>query len=85
MFNGKLLLLWGESDYISSRDDHEIIADAVNHFHQGKATFRTIKNADHGMNTAATFAEARTNPGTYNREVGNVMLSWLKEQQLAKN
>jgi pimeloyl-ACP methyl ester carboxylesterase len=79
-FKGNALFLWGESDYISSRDDHQILSDAVNQFHSGHAEFGIIKNASHGMQMASSFAEARTNPGAYNPAVGNAMLTWLLKQ-----
>lgn len=79
-FEGKALLAWGGSDYISSEEDHEIIADAVNYYHKGNASFVKIAHADHGMNMAASFKEAETNPGGYNPQVGAVFLEWLKKQ-----
>lgn len=79
-YNGKALLLWGSSDYISSEEDHKILEATVNHYHSGNGKFITIRNADHGMNSAASFAEARTNPGRYNTEVGKTILQWLQQQ-----
>lgn len=79
-FDGKALLMWGESDYISSREDHQIIEKAVNYYHPGNAEFITVNKADHGMRTASGFSEARQNPGPYNSNVGNTMLSWLRKQ-----
>mgnify|MGYP002335962265 CR=1 FL=1 len=79
-YSGKALLVWGESDYISARDDHEIISRTVNHYHQGHAEFVTVKAADHGMSVAADFKEAARNPGTYNSAVGDTILTWLNKQ-----
>jgi len=79
-YKGKALLLWGESDYISSREDHRIITDAVNFYNSGHASMTTIPKASHGMQVASTFQVARTNPGAYNPAVGEAMLSWLKTQ-----
>lgn len=78
-YSGQALLAWGESDFISSREDHELIVKAIKHYNRD-ATIAFIKNADHGMNTASSFQEARANPGSYNREVGRVFLGWLKKQ-----
>jgi pimeloyl-ACP methyl ester carboxylesterase len=80
-YDGKSLLLWGESDYISSRDDHEMVAAAVNHYHEGNAQFLTVKNAEHGMRIAHSFVEARNNPGPYNTDFGKIVLNWLQHQQ----
>ena len=79
-FNGAALLMWGQGDFISAKDDHQILADAINSYHKGNATFAVI-NADHGMNYAASFKEARTNPGKYNPEVGNKILAWLQSMR----
>ena len=76
-FGGKALLIWGESDYISSKEDHQIISDAVNYYHKGQGEFVTIKQADHGMNMATDFREAQKNPGSYNKQVGQAILEWL--------
>ena len=79
-FKGSALLLWGESDYIASRDDHEILARAIRTHYKGKVDFEAVKNADHGMQLAGSFAEARTRPGPYNTAVGKTVLSWLRKQ-----
>jgi pimeloyl-ACP methyl ester carboxylesterase len=79
-FKGKALLAWGTSDFISSEEDHKIITDAVNYYHNGNASFVTIHNTAHDMGFAASFKEALTNPGAYNPEIGNVFLEWLKKQ-----
>lgn len=77
-YNGKVLMLWGESDFISSREDHQIISDAVNYYHPGNATFNTVEHTDHGMNTAKTFREAVSAPGRYNQSVSRKVIDWLK-------
>jgi pimeloyl-ACP methyl ester carboxylesterase len=79
-YGGHVLLLWGESDFISSHDDHELLAGAINFYHPDAAMFQTIKNADHGMNIAASFQAARTGSGPYNKDIGDVILSWLRRQ-----
>lgn len=79
-FRGKALMLWGESDFIAAREDHEIVAAAINYYHPGNATFRTVKQAAHGMTTAADFAAARSGDGPYNPQVGQAVLDWLKKQ-----
>jgi pimeloyl-ACP methyl ester carboxylesterase len=79
-FTGKALFVWGESDYISSREDHQILTNTVNFYHPGNATFLTIPKADHAMAGAASFKESRENPGAYNAAVGKEILNWLKNQ-----
>jgi pimeloyl-ACP methyl ester carboxylesterase len=79
-FNGKALMIWGESDYISSKEDHAIISGAVNYYHNGNSEFITIPHADHGMNLAKDFSEAQKNPGPYYPAVGDAIAKWLKKQ-----
>ena len=79
-YKGKSLLVWGESDYVAAKHDHELVVDAVNYYHKGNASFATVKGADHGMNSAASFSEATNNPGAYNPAVGELFLDWLKKQ-----
>jgi len=76
-FSGKALLVWGSSDYVSSKDDHEIIAGTVNQYHPGNATFMTCPATGHGMQYAADFADAANNPGAYNPSLGDIVLDWL--------
>jgi pimeloyl-ACP methyl ester carboxylesterase len=77
-YNGKVLMLWGESDYISSREDHQILANTVNYYHPGNGTFIVAQNSDHGMHLAENFQEAVNNNGPYNPQTGNEMLKWLQ-------
>ena len=77
-FTGKALLVWGKSDFISALEDHEILAETINKTHSGNATLALVNNADHGMNYAADFSTALNNPGKYNPEVGETILTWLK-------
>jgi pimeloyl-ACP methyl ester carboxylesterase len=79
-YSGKALLVWGESDYISSKEDHEIITGTINYYHPGNASFVTIKNADHGMYLANNFQEAVNNKGPYNPAAGLEILHWLQTQ-----
>jgi hypothetical protein len=76
-YSGKSLLLWGESDYVSSKEDHQIVNSSVNFYHKDNSSFKTVKKADHGMNVAASFSEAKNNPGKYNPQVSQTVLEWL--------
>lgn len=77
-YTGKVLLLWGKSDYISARDDHAILEKALNSFHPNQAQFLEVPNATHGMQLASSFQQARTNPGPYNPAVGSAVIRWLQ-------
>jgi uncharacterized protein len=78
-FSGNALLIWGGSDYISSREDHQLVTDAINYFHPGHAQFIVLPNTSHGMQYASDFTQARINPGVYNVELGNMVLQWLQK------
>ena len=77
-FSGQALLLWGESDFISAREDHALIEAAVNHYHPGHAEFKTVPAADHPMNVAASFQSAVAGSSVYNTAVGDAILTWLE-------
>lgn len=76
-FKGKALLLWGASDYIASKEDHEILTHTVNYYHSGNATFKVVENCTHGMDYAQSFQEAQKNPHSFNRRVVDEILKWL--------
>lgn len=79
-YDGKTLAVWGSTDYISARREHEMIAETVNGSHPGNGTFMEIPNTNHGMYLAATFPEARNNPGPFNPKVAEGIADWLKKQ-----
>ena len=79
-FKGKALAVWGETDFISTRAEHQYIAETVNRYHPGNGTFLEIPNSNHGMHVASTFQVARTNPGGFNPEVADLVRNWLKQQ-----
>jgi len=78
-FTGKALLMWGESDYISSKEDHQIITQTVNAYHPGNAAFVSIKATEHGMKDAETFQQAQSAPGSYNPAVASQIIQWLRQ------
>jgi uncharacterized protein len=82
-FSGNALLIWGGSDYISSKEDHQIVTDAINYFHPGHAQFILLPNTSHEMFYATDFSQAQehrqTNAGIYNSELGNTVLQWLQK------
>lgn len=76
-YKGKALLLWGKSDYVASKEDHEILTQTVNYYNPGNATFKIVENSTHGMDYAPNFKEAETNPGKFNKAVVIEILNWL--------
>jgi pimeloyl-ACP methyl ester carboxylesterase len=77
----KVLVMWGRGDYVSSRGDHQLILEIVNHYHPGNASYVEI-DADHWFEKAATFEESharrRANtPGEFNPAALAEMQAWL--------
>jgi uncharacterized protein len=77
-FNGKALLMWGEGDFIASKEDHKIIAEAINYYHPGNATFAIMAKSTHNLSNAASFQEATKNEGSFNKQIPIQILQWLK-------
>lgn len=80
-YSGKVLAMWGSTDFISAREEHQLIAEIVNKAHPGNGTFKEVPNASHGMETATTFAEALNKPGSYNSSIETIMSEWLQAQR----
>jgi pimeloyl-ACP methyl ester carboxylesterase len=78
-YKGRALLIWGKSDFVAAREDHEILTNTINSVHPGNATLAFIDRADHGMSYANDFAFALNNPGQYNPAVGDRIVAWLKD------
>jgi len=79
LFSGKALLLWGEGDYIASKEDHQIITNTINSNHPGNATFSVVKSSTHALMNASSFQEAVKSPGAYNPNAANDIINWLKQ------
>jgi len=48
------LVLWGASDFITSRDEHVELAEALNAMHPGQATFAEVAGLDHYLSHQAS-------------------------------
>ncbi len=77
-YNGKVLSIWGTSDFITSKEEHLKVRDVVNTYHPGNAGYAEVQEAGHAFQTASDYVEAKDNPGPYNREVGKTLVNWLK-------
>lgn len=80
-YAGDLLAIWGKSDYISVRKEHQLIADIVNRSHPGKGRFVELDNSDHGMHIASSFQQsAQQHPTEFNPKVLETIRTWLLEK-----
>lgn len=48
-FDGKVLSLWGEHDVVTSKEDHELIAEIANKKNENKGSFIAIPGVDHNL------------------------------------
>lgn len=81
-FEGKVLAVYGKADFISTKVEHQQLAETVNHFHAGNGTFLELENCDHGMSQAANFTEAfrimNYGGAKFNPVVAEKMYDWMK-------
>jgi pimeloyl-ACP methyl ester carboxylesterase len=73
------LVIYGEYDWIMSKDDHQLIAEAVNKNKTGNGTFLVIPKMGHNFTIHPTLQESFDNTnGVFALEVSNQILKWLK-------
>jgi pimeloyl-ACP methyl ester carboxylesterase len=80
-FDGHALAIWGKADYVSTEDDHALIARMVNWVHPGRGTFLALEGADHGLHRAASPQESlgRQKPGEVNPAVLEACHAWIEK------
>ncbi|MEM6800656.1 MAG: PDZ domain-containing protein [Bacteroidota bacterium] len=76
-----VLAVWGKGDYVSNKEDHELIRDIVNFYHPGKGSFEMV-DANHYFELAGNEKEAykRFNEGPrapLNPQVFDVFTNWM--------
>ncbi|MEM7105392.1 MAG: alpha/beta fold hydrolase [Bacteroidota bacterium] len=81
--NAHVLAVHGSSDYVSSANDHALIAEVVNNKKPGSATYVELEHADHWFNYAETYEESQTAVNSGNAEINRdfipLILAWLKK------
>ncbi|HYM23791.1 MAG TPA: alpha/beta fold hydrolase [Vicinamibacterales bacterium] len=77
-----VLIVYGESDFVSTIADDAYLAAMIDGFHAGRATLKAIPGMDHGLNKVASMAEslARTTPGEFDPAILDVVTGWLRAQ-----
>jgi uncharacterized protein len=74
----KVLAIHGESDYVSSSREHQLITDIVNKYHPGNGTFVSIADCDHWQFNNKTFRESKQRISqTVNLEPIKITTTWL--------
>lgn len=73
------LVLYGEYDWIMTKEDHELIAEAVNKNNKGKGTLVVVPRMSHNFTTHPSLQESFNNTnGVFSMEACNQILKWLK-------
>jgi PDZ domain len=78
-FDGHALAVWGKSDFISSEEDHALIARIVNRAHPGRGLFLALEGIDHGFNRSPSQEGSFKNFGKPDREFNPVFLDALRD------
>ena len=85
--NAHVLSLHGEGEFVAFNPwEHELIADIVNHYNPGKATFKRVPNVDHGFIYVDDIehAVAIRNDSQYRRNnihtgIADLIADWMEE------
>lgn len=82
VFDGKLLALHGEYDWVSERHDHRLAVDIVNRRHPGNAVFEVVPGNDHAFSKHKTLADsfAKFGQGEPDDTFFNRSVAWLKAE-----
>lgn len=73
-----VLAAWGTADWVSSRADHELLANCVEEAHPGFGTFNEISGADHNFAERASTLDAyhAKDAGRLSEQVPHRLLAW---------
>ena len=80
-----VLAMWGESDFVAARGDHELVAAIVDEAHPGRATFAAIPASDHNFLRHPTMRASlqATAPAPQNPAARERLVAWLEAQARA--
>lgn len=80
--DAKVAAIWGENDFISTRSDHEFIAEMMNKKHPGSAEFIMIPHSDHGFSNTDSMLDSMQKwgrGGQFNPNIIEILKGWLKK------
>ena len=80
--NAAVLAIWGTNDFVSSRDDHPLIAEIVNRARPGKGAFAALEGADHGFRRTTSVEDSYrrgTAGGEFNAEIVTTLREWTEK------
>jgi pimeloyl-ACP methyl ester carboxylesterase len=80
--NAPVLVIYGEHDWIMSREDNEMIAAVVNRNHPGTAQFVAVPRMDHlfHVNTSLQKSFDDYDSGTFDPALVTRIVHWMKER-----
>lgn len=79
--NAKVAAIWGENDFISTRSDHEYIAEFMNKKRPGSAEFILVPHSDHGFSDTTSMLDSMQKwgrGGKFNPNIIEILGGWLK-------
>jgi pimeloyl-ACP methyl ester carboxylesterase len=81
-----VLAAWGASDWLSSREDHELVAACASEGGAGLGTFAEVPGADHFFAARATAAAsyAATSGGRLSPRLARLLVSWVRAKLQAR-
>jgi photosystem II stability/assembly factor-like uncharacterized protein/pimeloyl-ACP methyl ester carboxylesterase len=76
---GAVLSIWGEFDWVTSKDDHQRIVDIVNERQAGAGSLLVMPRADHAFTKHRTIFASRTmmGQGEWDADLITRMLEWI--------
>lgn len=76
-----VLVIYGELDWIMSKQEHEYIVNVVNSMHPGNAELKIIKGMDHHFSVYSTLRESfDASTINYSEEVFPAIAQWIGKQ-----
>lgn len=85
--NTHVLAVWGESDFVTYKIDHQLAADVVNSVHPGWGRVATVPNSDHLFATWPSQAESMKHfgAGDFNPAFLTVVKDWIADIESGKD
>jgi hypothetical protein len=77
--SGAVLAIYGEYDWVTALQDHQMIADIVNARTPGAGSVLTLPQVDHGFTRHASLQDSfkAMGRGTWEAELPKRMLTWI--------
>lgn len=79
--NTDVLAIWGEGDFVSSREDHILIKNMVNYYNPGKGSYLQMKNIDHSFHRVSSMEKSykQEYEEEFNREIIEEIYKWINK------